>query len=81
MLIYVEIETGGCTVDTSGRIHIYSSPNHKKQLLIHTYKQAAWSYNSESIWLPIEQPSVFGQYDGKVTSGNVRVQFKVVGYR
>lgn len=81
VLVYVEIQTGTCKVDTSGRIHIYSGPNHKMQLLVHTYNQNAWSYNSESIWLPIEQPNIFGKYDGKATSGNVSVQFKVVGHR
>lgn len=81
VLVNAEVETGDCNKQSNGRVLIYTNPEYKFQLIVHSYGQQAWAYNSESMWLPYDGKYVTGLYDGAAFGGNLKMRFRVIGYK
>lgn len=58
LLFYVYFQSGGCVGDNMGGYEIISHANgrdYSQFFTFHTYHQNAWSYNSDSFWLPMPE--------------------------
>ncbi len=58
VLIYASVQCGHTRPDTFQDITIfteglYGYPRYKKYLLVHSYHQKAWSFNSDNMWFPM----------------------------
>lgn len=83
VLVYVRVNSGWVPESSlAAQIEIYSDAKHTLALFVFGYKQSAFSYNSENMWLPIgEKRNVCGKYVGKAMAANTGIQFKIIGYR
>eukprot|EP01084_Bolivina_argentea_P047577 87673_1 len=58
ILLYIYFQSGGCSPDIWGDIEIISNchgKDYNQFFTFHTYSQNAWSYNSDSFWLPLPE--------------------------
>jgi len=85
IFVYAYIRTGGHNPSRDIEFRIYTkegSTEYSHYLFAHGYHQDAWSYNSNTFWLPT---TVAWQINitssGTAVSGNVDSQLYLVGYR
>jgi hypothetical protein len=86
ILVYAYIKTGGGNPDKDIEFRIYTKngpTEYSFYLFAHGYSQGAWSYNSETFWLPTTVAwQINVTSSGTVLSGNVfQSDLYLVGYR
>jgi hypothetical protein len=86
ILVYAYIRTGSGNPDADIEVRIYTQSGRNTQysfyLFAHGYNQAAWSYNSQSFWLPLtEYRAISAISSGSAMKGEAASQLSIIGYR
>ncbi len=88
VLFYASVECGRTSPQASQSITIFTkgprgSPRYKKYLLVHSYPQAAWSFNSDNMWLPLTRNRRVYVYYPKAMKKNTGCRFSLdaIGYK
>lgn len=81
VIVYARVRCGYMKQDVDGEIIIESAP-YKRMLYFHTYKQSAWSFNSDYFTLPISEDRTVRAYVQAPpnSAGNFVASVKIVGY-
>lgn len=86
IFLFIAAETGNSTGDGARVFSIWvdiDGRSMESQFLVHAYSQPAWSYNSDTFWLPMpKNRNIFiKRLKGANIAGNSASAVKMLGYR
>lgn len=79
VIVYAQVRCGSMNRDVDGQLIIESEP-YSRVLFFHSYRQNAWTFNSEYFTLPVSADRKIQARVRTIARGNFRAYVRIVGY-